>query len=100
MTLPESELSEFCQRWQVAELAAFGSVLRDDFSPHSDIDLVVTFLPESKHSLWDIIAMEEELTAIFQRKVDLGEKRAIQQDPNYIRRKNILNSLQVIYAAR
>jgi uncharacterized protein len=60
--LPQKEISDFCQRWQISEFALFGSVLRDDFGPDSDLDVLVTFAPEADWSLFDHLRMEEELT--------------------------------------
>jgi hypothetical protein len=88
----------FCQKWGITEFALFGSVLRDDFNVNSDIDVLVTFDATVRHTFADFLVMEAELAAIFGRKVDLGDRRAVETDPNYIRRKAILKSAQVIYA--
>ena len=96
--LPRSRLGAFCKRWQVAELAVFGSALREDFHPESDIDILVSFLPNAHPSLFDLVRMQNELEAIFNRKVDLVERKAIEDSENYIRRKNILSTARVIYA--
>ena len=95
----EKWLEAWCNRWQVVELAFFGSVLRDDFHSDSDVDLLVRFSDLSQWSLLDHIGMEEELTAFFGRKVDLVSRRAVEASHNQIRRHHILNSAQVIYAA-
>lgn len=87
---------EFCRKWQIRELALFGSVLREDFSPDSDIDVLVTFTPEARWTLFDIVEMREELGRIFGREVDLVEKQALR---NPFRRREILNTHQVVYAA-
>jgi len=71
INLPLSQIREFCQRWQIVEFALFGSVLRDDFRPDSDIDCLVVFAPDSQNSLLDLVTMEWELEDIFHRKVDL-----------------------------
>jgi len=89
-------LTALCRKWKIKELSIFGSALRDDFRPDSDVDLVVKFYPESRWSLWDFYAIQEELEELFGRKVDLVEVEGI---VNPIRRRNILNSLQVVYAA-
>lgn len=49
------QLADFCQHWQIAELALFGSILRDDFTPSSDIDILVTYLPTAQRGLFEII---------------------------------------------
>lgn len=97
--LPHDQLTQFCQRWKVRELALFGSVLRDDFRPDSDIDILVTFAPEAKRGVFVLAQMQAELETIFGRSVDLVSKRAIERSQNWIRRQNILNLAQVIYAA-
>jgi len=100
ITIPRKKLAEFCRRWKISELAFFGSVLRDDFRPNSDIDLLVSFSPKAKISLFDLVRMQNELKEIFGREVDLVERRAIEKSENYIRRKSILSNTKVIYAAR
>lgn len=97
--LPHDQLTQFCQRWKVRELALFGSVLRDDFRPDSDIDILITFAPEAKRGVFVLAQMQEELETLFGRSVDLVSKRAIERSQNWIRRQNILEFAQVIYAA-
>ncbi|HSB03185.1 MAG TPA: nucleotidyltransferase domain-containing protein [Anaerolineales bacterium] len=100
ITIPRKKLAVFCRRWKITELALFGSVLRDDFRSSSDIDLLVTFSPRARTSLFDLVRMQNELKEIFEREVDLVERRAIEKSENYIRRKSILSNTKVIYAAR
>ena len=100
ISIPRKKLAEFCNRWKISELALFGSVLRDDFRPGSDIDLLVSFNPKARISLFDLVRMQNELMEIFGRHIDLVERRAIEKSENYIRRKNILSNTKVIYAAR
>jgi hypothetical protein len=100
VSIPRKRLAEFCRRWKIIELALFGSVLRDDFRPTSDIDLLVSFSPRAKISLFDLVRMQNELKDIFGREVDLVERNAIEKSENYIRRKSILSNTKVIYAAR
>lgn len=97
--LPHDRLLEFCHRWQITELALFGSILRDDFRPDSDIDLLVTFAPTAHWGLLAHARMERELSQILDRPVDLIEKAAIQESPNWLRRNEILQTAQIIYAA-
>ncbi len=99
IAIPAEGIAAFCERWQVTELALFGSVLRDDFSPESDIDVLVTFDDGARHTLFDMVRMEEELKALFERDVDLTERAGIEQSRNHIRRKAILKSAETIYAA-
>lgn len=89
----------FCRRWEVDEMALFGSVLRDDFSPDSDVDVLVRFASEPTPGLFGLVRMEDELAGLFGRPVDLLTRDAIEHSRNYIRRRAILDSLQVVYAA-
>ena len=98
--IPKEKIADFSRKWKIEELSLFGSVLRDDFRPDSDVDLLVTFSPDAEWSLLDHMAMEEELSAIFGRKVDLVSRRAIERSDNYIRRKAILETAQPYYVAR
>ena len=98
--IPEGEIIEFCHRWQVTEMSLFGSALRGDFGPDSDIDVLVSFASDVQWSLFDLVTMQEELEVIFGRDVDLLERTAVEQSENYIRRKSILGRLEVVYAAR
>lgn len=97
--LPEAQIIDFCHRWQIAEFALFGSVLRDDFRPDSDIDVLVTFTPQAKRGLLTLARMKHELEDLFGRKVDLVSKRAIENSDNWIRRQEILGTAQTIYVA-
>ena len=98
IAIPTDGIAAFCDRWQVTELALFGSVLRDDFGPDSDIDVLVAFSDSARHTLFDMVRMEEELKSIFGRQVDLTERAGIERSRNYIRRKAILQSAETIYA--
>jgi uncharacterized protein len=100
LKLPDEQLADFCRRWKIAELSAFGSVLRDDFRPDSDVDLLVSFETDARWSLFDHMAMEEELAALLGRQVDLVSRRGLDRSENWIRRRAILESARPIYAAR
>ena len=93
------EITAFCERWQVTQLGVFGSALREDFGPDSDIDLLVSFEDSARHTLFDMVRMEEELKGIFGREVDLVEREGVEQSHNHIRREAILQSTETIYAA-
>ncbi len=97
--IPRAKLAEFCRRWNISELALFGSALRDDFHSGSDIDVLVSFSPDARVTLFDMVRMQEELKAIFGREVDLISKRGLENSRNYLRRKQILDSAQVIHVA-
>ncbi|HEY9838065.1 MAG TPA: nucleotidyltransferase family protein [Vampirovibrionales bacterium] len=98
--LPFAQIKAFCQRWYITEFALFGSVLRDDFCPDSDIDVLVTFDPQFRRGLAETIQMRQELETLFGREVDLIVKPAIAKSENWLRRQQILESAQVIYATR
>jgi predicted nucleotidyltransferase len=100
VTIPKDKIADFCCRWKVTELALFGSVLREDFGPRSDVDVLVSFATDAHRSLFDLVTMQGELRAILGREVDLLERAAVERSENYIRRKSILSNMEVIYAAR
>ncbi len=100
INLPRDEIVEFCQRWQIGEFALFGSVLRDDFGPESDLDILITFAPGADWSLLDHVQMEQELAELLGRKVDLFTRRAVEKSHNRLRREEILNTAEVVYVSR
>jgi len=100
IAIPKDEIVDFCRRWQVTELALFGSVLREDFGPDSDVDVLVSFDQDAHWGLFALVQMQEELETILGRDVDLVSRRAVEQGENYIRRKSILRNLEVIHATR
>ncbi|MCS6805498.1 MAG: nucleotidyltransferase domain-containing protein [Blastocatellia bacterium] len=97
--LPHDAISDFCRRWHIVELAIFGSALREDFRPDSDVDLLVTFEPDVRWTFSQWLEMTRELETLLGRKVDLVERRLVEQSKNYIRRKHILSHLEPIYVA-
>lgn len=97
--VPQQKIADFCRHWKITEFALFGSAIRDDFSPASDIDVLVNFAPDAHWSLLDHVDMQDELRVIFGRNVDLVSRRGIERSRNHIRRKEILESAEVIYAA-
>ena len=99
ISLPRERIAEFCRRWKIRELALFGSVLREDFGPDSDIDVLVTFASDADWSLLDHVQMQDELGTILGRKVDLLSRRAVERSENWIRRRAILESAEIVYAA-
>jgi predicted nucleotidyltransferase len=100
IAVPEEQLAEFCRKWKIAELRVFGSALRADFRPDSDLDLLVTFAPDAEWSLLDHVAMEEGLAKIVGRRVDLVSQRAIERSSNWIRRKAILETAETYFVSR
>ena len=99
ISIDREKIGEFCRRWEITELALFGSVLREDFRPDSDVDVLVAFAPNAHWSLFDLVEMRDELKALFGRGVDLVSRRGIEASRNYIRRKAILSSAEVIHVA-
>ncbi|MGV0028348.1 nucleotidyltransferase family protein [Phormidesmis priestleyi] len=97
IALPHQPIREFCDRWQITELSLFGSVLRDDFRPDSDIDILAAFAPTADWGLLEHAQMQQELEAMLGRSVDLISKRAIERSSNWIRRREILSTAQSIY---
>ena len=90
------ELADFCHKWKVRELSVFGSALRDDFGPDSDMDVLVSFDAAAEWSLYDLVLMRDELSALVGRDVDLVEQEALK---NPYRRAAILQTKRVLYAA-
>jgi hypothetical protein len=97
LPIDAEKLREFCREWSISELAVFGSILRDDFGPESDVDFLATFAPEARWSLLDHVRMQDELAAIVGRRVDLVTRRAVENSRNHIRRRAILESAQVLH---
>ena len=89
-------IEDFCRKWQITELSLFGSVLREDFGPASDVDILVTLAPDAPWSLYEWVDMIEELKLIFGHDVDLVEQSGLR---NPYRRHGILSSRKIIYAA-
>ena len=99
MELPLDRLAEFCRRWKIRELSVFGSAQRGDYRPDSDIDLLVSFCDDARWTLLDHFHMENELTGILGREVDLLTREAVESSHNWIRRDEILHSARILYAA-
>jgi uncharacterized protein len=94
--LDNEAIADFCTRWKIVEMAVFGSVIRDDFTPESDVDVLITLSPKAEWDLFDWIQMRDELAGIFGRKVDLAEKSTLR---NPFRRKEILANHEIIYVS-
>ena len=97
--IPYEALREFCERWEITELSLFGSVLREDFRSDSDIDVLVSFAEDSQWTLFDMVQMQDELKEIFGRDVDLVSRRGLEASRNHLRKKNIIDSTEVIHAS-
>ncbi|NLV42443.1 MAG: nucleotidyltransferase [Candidatus Hydrogenedentes bacterium] len=99
LDIDRGRLASFCARWRILELDLFGSALRDDFGPESDVDLLAVYAPDARITLFDEALMEEELETLFGRPVDLLSRRAVEESPNWIRRQAILESMEPLYVA-
>lgn len=99
MTLPMDRIAEFCRRWKIRELAVFGSYLRDDFRPDSDLDFLYSFADGVGWTLFDLVRMDQELEVVIGRPVDLVDRKSIEQSENWIRRREILGTAEAIYVA-
>lgn len=100
LTLPYEAIAGLCAKYDVEELSIFGSVLRDDFRPESDIDFLVTF-KNNDVGPWmgKLQDLEESLSQLLGRPVDLVDKRSVERSENYIRRRHILENARVFYVA-
>jgi predicted nucleotidyltransferase len=93
-------IAEFCRRWRVRNLCVFGSVLADGFRDDSDLDVLVSFEPEAGWSLFDLVTMKDELSALVGRSVDLIEHEVLEGSRNYLRRAAIFRDARTVYSAR
>jgi predicted nucleotidyltransferase len=93
ITIPENELAEFCQRHHIRRLSLFGSVLRDDFGPDSDVDVLVEFEPGHTPGLITLAGMEIELSELLGRRADMRTPAELSR---YFR-QDVLDVAQVQY---
>ena len=93
--IPQTQIADFCQRHQIRWLALFGSVLRDDFGPESDIDVLVEFEPQARLGLMAYAGIQNELSELLQRPVDLVTRDELKP----LIKKDVLASAEIIYAA-
>jgi predicted nucleotidyltransferase len=96
LQLPIKAIDEFCKRWQVKEFSFFGSILREDFNPQSDIDILLSFSENAQWGLFEFVEMKDELKEILGREVDIVEKEGLR---NPFRKREILETRKVVYAA-
>ena len=94
--IPRKKIAEFCKRWSITEFSVFGSALREDFGPDSDVDVLVSIDPGTHTGLFEIAQMQIELEKMFKRPVDLVEKEGLR---NPYRRSEMLRTAQVVYPA-
>jgi predicted nucleotidyltransferase len=93
LMVSQDQVVAFCERYPIRKLSLFGSVLRDDFSPHSDVDVLVELIPDSGVTYLDLVAMQDELTALMGRQVDLVTPGALSR---YFRQK-VLDTAETLY---
>ena len=98
--LPKDKIADFCRKWKIREFSIFGSVLRNDFRPDSDIDVLITLSEDANNTLFDLVHMKEELEQILGRGVDLISRRGIESSRNYLRKEAILGTAETVYAER
>ena len=96
-SVPSDMIADFCKRWKIRELALFGSALRQDFRPDSDLDMVATFAVDTDWGLLDHIQMQLELQRLFNRNVDLYSRRGLEQSHNWLLREEILNTAEALF---
>lgn len=92
-------IAAICERWGILELALFGSVLRDDFGPESDVDVLVTFAPDRRVTLLDLVQLERELEALVGRRVHVVERQGVEASRNHLLRRHVLDHAEPIYVA-
>lgn len=100
LSFDHNALESFCRKHGIVELSFFGSVLRDDFRDDSDVDVLVLFAPDVHYGLFDIVRLQDELSELLGRPVDLVERQAVEKSENYIRRRHILSHMEQVYVAR
>ncbi len=95
IALPRDEIAAFCRRWNVAELALFGSVLSDDFGPESDVDVLVQFAEGIRPGLFALGEMQMELSVLLGREADLKTEGFL--NPRF--RQQVIERAETIYEA-
>jgi uncharacterized protein len=96
--LESKDIALFCRRWKIREFAVFGSILREDFKPESDVDVLISFSSSAEWGLFDHVQMRTQLESLLGRRVDLVTRRALEQTQNNILRERIMNSAKVIFS--
>jgi hypothetical protein len=95
--IPVEPLHKFCLHWKVSELAVFGSDIHENYLLENDLDMLISFKDDTHWELFDLVNMESELGVIFNKEIDLVEKKAVTNSKNYLRRKGILDNIQIIF---
>jgi uncharacterized protein len=101
LELPMAQIADFCCRWSISRLEIFGSVLRDDFGPDSDVDFLFTpgpgFRRDKAYGPWMSDHMAEDLSVLLGRPVDLLERSRVERMNNWIKRRHILQTALPVY---
>jgi predicted nucleotidyltransferase len=100
IAIPTDEIEAFCKRNHIRSFGLFGSALREDFGPGSDVDVLVEFEQQHEPDLFKLVELQDELSKMLGRNVDLVERRAVEKSENYIRRRHILESVEPICVTR
>ncbi|MBI4357410.1 MAG: nucleotidyltransferase domain-containing protein [Gammaproteobacteria bacterium] len=100
LSIPGQKVIQFCKKWHIIELALFGSILRHDFGPKSDIDVLVVFESRFKRDLFMHVKMQDELSRIVGRPVDLVSRKGIEKSQNLFKEKEILGKAKTIYVKK
>ena len=95
----EEALKALCRKWKIRRVELFGSALRGDMTPESDVDLLVEFEPDEEWSLMDLAKAQGEFSRLLNRRVDIVDRANLRRSANWIRREAILSSAEVIYGA-
>lgn len=99
ISIDRAALKTLCQRWKITELSLFGSIVRDDFGPDSDVDVLVTFEPDATWGMSEFLDAKDELEKIFGRPVDLLTRRSVEAHHNPWTKHAILSEAQTVYQA-
>jgi hypothetical protein len=97
---PDARIAAFCEQWRIVEFAFFGSVVRGEMRVTSDLNVLVSFEVGAHYGMFDIVLMEGELKELLGRDVMILTRRGVELSSNPIRRKEILESAEVVYAKR
>jgi uncharacterized protein len=98
--LDSQAIRDFCDKWKITQLSVFGSILRDDFRPDSDIDFLATFDKNAQWDLYDVELMRNELEQVIGRSADLISRSAIERSDNRFIKKEVLSTAEPVYAKR
>lgn len=97
--IDREQIEAFCKKHGIIEFALFGSVLRDDFGPQSDIDVMISLAPRDRFGLLQYGRLIFELSQLFGREVDVALRSEVERSPNPFRKREILSNYRTIYVA-